>query len=212
MLSRLTYSNVVATLALTLAVGTGSSYAVSKIDGGTVKSRSMPGKKLKKDTVTGKEVREDKLGTVPNAANAANAANAGNAAKLGGADPSAFVKGNVTVTMGRATLTAPSGERVIDTPVGQFRLRCQAANADVRYFNTTGQPASIWRSGVRDGGNSTALLNAAAPGSDYGLAYPSPAWALLRAEQGERVAQLDVNSDKVDASTCRFAWELSVQS
>jgi hypothetical protein len=208
MLRRLTYSNVIATLALVLAVGTGSSYAVSKIDGGAVKSRTLSGKKLMKNTLTGKEIREDKLGTVPFATGAANALNA---AKLGGKDAGAYVQGNMAVSMDRTTLTAPSGERVIDTPVGQFRLRCLAATADVRYYNTTGAPASVWRTGVRAAGTS-GLLDSVAPGGDFGMAYATPAWSLLRAEQGDKVARLDVNSDKVDASTCRFAWELAVQS
>src|SRR5215208_6344019 len=69
---RLTYANVVATLALFVALG-GSSYAALSITSKDVKNRSLKGGDLKKDTVTGKEIRESKLGRVPSATNAASA-------------------------------------------------------------------------------------------------------------------------------------------
>src|SRR4051812_5858248 len=107
---RISYANVVATLALVLAVG-GTSYAAGLISGKSLKNRSVAGKKLKKNTVTGTEVREAKLGKVPSADNATNAANAAhatqadnaatadtaagattsaNASKLGGATPESY--------------------------------------------------------------------------------------------------------------------------
>src|SRR5215204_1864222 len=76
--ARLTYSNVVATLALFLALG-GSSYAALSITSKDVKNRSLKGGDLKKDTVTGKEIRESKLGSVPRAVNADTAATASTA-------------------------------------------------------------------------------------------------------------------------------------
>lgn len=95
---RLSYANVVATLALVLAVG-GTSYAATQINGKSLKNRSVAGKKLKKNTVTGAEVKESTLGTVPSAAQADNAAtadtaagasNAANAQKLGGGTPESY--------------------------------------------------------------------------------------------------------------------------
>jgi hypothetical protein len=95
---RLSYANVVATLALLLAVG-GTSYAASQINGTSLKNRSVAGKKLKKNTVTGAEVKESKLGKVPRASQADNAdtastaagaSNATNATKLGGATPESY--------------------------------------------------------------------------------------------------------------------------
>ena len=61
---RLTYANVVASLALFLALG-GSAYAVSKISGSTLVNRSVAGKKIKADTLTGREIRESTLGACP---------------------------------------------------------------------------------------------------------------------------------------------------
>jgi hypothetical protein len=56
----LTYSNVVSTLALFIALG-GSSYAALTIDGSSIERRSIPAAKLKRNSITGKEVRESRL-------------------------------------------------------------------------------------------------------------------------------------------------------
>jgi hypothetical protein len=66
---RLNYANVVATLALFIALG-GSSYAVSRISGSQLKNNSVAGKKLKRNTLGGKRIKESRLGTVPSARNA----------------------------------------------------------------------------------------------------------------------------------------------
>jgi hypothetical protein len=68
---RLNYANVVATLALFIALGTGSSYAVSKISGSQIRNNSIAGKKLKRNTIGGKRIKESSLGTVASARNAA---------------------------------------------------------------------------------------------------------------------------------------------
>jgi hypothetical protein len=67
---RLSYANVVATLALFIALG-GSSYAVSKISGSQIRNGSITGKKLKRNTLGGARIRESRLATVPTARNAA---------------------------------------------------------------------------------------------------------------------------------------------
>jgi hypothetical protein len=65
----LNYANVVATLALFIALG-GSSYAVSRISGSQLKNNSVAGKKLKHNTLGGKRIKESRLATVPRARNA----------------------------------------------------------------------------------------------------------------------------------------------
>jgi len=57
---RLTYANVMSTLAVFVAFG-GSSYAAFKISGKTIENRSIPAKKLKRNSVTNKEIRESRL-------------------------------------------------------------------------------------------------------------------------------------------------------
>jgi hypothetical protein len=73
--ARLTYANVVATIALFLALG-GSSYAVSQITSRDVKNRSLKGGDLKKNTLTGTEINEAKIREVPSARSAQNATSA----------------------------------------------------------------------------------------------------------------------------------------
>jgi hypothetical protein len=65
----LTYANVMATIAVFIALG-GSSYAALTISGSDIRNRSIAGKKLKRNTLTGKQVRESRLSRVPRARNA----------------------------------------------------------------------------------------------------------------------------------------------
>src|SRR5919198_190627 len=66
---RLTYANVMSTLAVFIALG-GSSYAALTISGSHIKNRPIAGKKLKRNTPTSKQVRESRLSRVPRARNA----------------------------------------------------------------------------------------------------------------------------------------------
>lgn len=66
---RLTYANVMSTLAVFIALG-GSSYAALTISGSNIKNRSIPAKKLKRNAITGTEVRESRLNRVPRAKSA----------------------------------------------------------------------------------------------------------------------------------------------
>jgi hypothetical protein len=63
---RLTYANVMSTLAVFIALG-GSSYAAFTISGSEIKNRSIAGKKLRKNTLTGVHIRESRLARVPHA-------------------------------------------------------------------------------------------------------------------------------------------------
>lgn len=66
---RLTYANVMSTLAVFIALG-GSSYAVVSINGNTIKNRTVSGQKLKRSTVGNLEIRESRLARVPRARSA----------------------------------------------------------------------------------------------------------------------------------------------
>ncbi|HET9164218.1 MAG TPA: hypothetical protein VFN89_12350 [Solirubrobacterales bacterium] len=67
---RLTYANVVATLALFVALG-GSSYAAFKITGRDIRKHSLTGRLFKANSVGGRAIKERSLRTVPRARNAA---------------------------------------------------------------------------------------------------------------------------------------------
>src|SRR2546430_17594678 len=80
---RLTFANVTSVLALFVALG-GSGYAAVPINAKQLKNRSVVGRKLKKDTLTGTEIKESKLGKAPSANTATNAS------KPGGRPPTAY--------------------------------------------------------------------------------------------------------------------------
>jgi hypothetical protein len=63
---RPTYANVMSTLAVFIALG-GSSYAALTISGSDIQNRSIPAKKLKRNSITGREVRESRLNRVSHA-------------------------------------------------------------------------------------------------------------------------------------------------
>src|SRR5437016_8471561 len=66
---RLTYANVMATVAVFIALG-GSSYAALTIDGTQLKNRSVHGVKIARNTLGATEIRESALGKVPRARSA----------------------------------------------------------------------------------------------------------------------------------------------
>jgi hypothetical protein len=63
---RLTYANVMSTVAVFIALG-GSSYAAFTLNGNVIKNRSIAGKKLHRNTLTGRQIKESRLGRVPRA-------------------------------------------------------------------------------------------------------------------------------------------------
>ena len=65
----LTYANVMATVAVFIALG-GSSYAALTISGRDIRNRSIAGKKMKRNTLTGRQIKESRLSKVPRARNA----------------------------------------------------------------------------------------------------------------------------------------------
>jgi hypothetical protein len=62
----LTYANVMATIAVFVALG-GSSYAAISVTGRDVKNSSLTYKDLKRNTLGGSRIQESRLGTVPRA-------------------------------------------------------------------------------------------------------------------------------------------------
>ncbi len=66
---RVSYANVMSTLAVFIALG-GSSYAALTINGATIKNRTISGNKLRANTLTGAQIRESRLARVPRAKSA----------------------------------------------------------------------------------------------------------------------------------------------
>jgi hypothetical protein len=109
---------VVAALALFVALAS-TALAVApqqaaKVSGTKLKKRSEPGNRFVPDSITGKEVKESKLGTVPQATSAASATsathaatattatNAGDASSVGGASAASL------------TVKCPAGTRLLE--------------------------------------------------------------------------------------------------
>lgn len=69
LIQRLTYANVMSTVAVFIALG-GSSYAAIAINGSSIRSRSIPATKLRYNTLGGREIKESALDQVPLAHNA----------------------------------------------------------------------------------------------------------------------------------------------
>ncbi len=66
---KLSYANVVATLALFVALG-GSSYAALTLTGRNIKNGSLTAQDIKRDALGGKRIKESRLARVPRAGNA----------------------------------------------------------------------------------------------------------------------------------------------
>ena len=98
---RLSYANVMATIAVFIALG-GASYAAVKLPKNSVgtkqlKKNAVTGAKVKPATLTGSDIKASTLGTVPNATRAATAGHAdsaGDANTLQGRGADAFVQGS----------------------------------------------------------------------------------------------------------------------
>jgi hypothetical protein len=95
--SKLTYANVMASLAVFLVLGGATAWAAlgkntvgtkqlknNAVTTGKIKSKAVTTAKIKDGAVTGAKVNLGSLGTVPSATNATNATNAGNANTVAG--------------------------------------------------------------------------------------------------------------------------------
>lgn len=209
----LTYPNVVATIALVAMLAAGTAYAAARINGSSIVNGTVTGAKLKKNTLTGKQVNESKLKQVPKAKDAA---------KLGGVSASNYVKGSGSVLIGRTSgagvgLPDPPPLKTFVTPVGQFELSCGAADADVRYVNTTAGTVDLWRTVVVEGAGA-GIDGAAevdsfqqAPASNRGYsttAANGPARTELSAGSASGVAILTATAVRT-GGTCLFHWTLA---
>jgi len=136
-LSRLTYSNVVATLALFIALG-GSAYAAGHITSRDVKDRSLRGKDIRRNTLTGKEVKESKLGRVPRAKSATTAGSAARATTAGTAGTA-----NRATTAGTAD-GAKNANALGGLGAGSFEKSSRIQTARVTPTAAPGTPVMEW--------------------------------------------------------------------
>ena len=223
---RLTYANVVSTIALVFAIGTGGTWAATQISGGVIKKNTITGNKIRKGTITHREINEKKLKAVPRAVTADKLAGqapesflpaggtAANANQLGGIGPTGFVQGGGNYTSGRtagASGADPNTLRTLTTPVGEFRLSCGGANAEARYVNTTAGAADVFHMHYRAAGDDdTAYAEVAENAAVWYAATEAigPVWIDMRAGKGNSLAILRVGERRTAGGQCIFNWEL----
>ena len=143
---RLSYSNVMATIAVFLALG-GGAYALS-LGKNAVKRKNLApnavnSKKIAPNAVKGVDALESSFGTVPNAA------------ELGGSPPGTFVSGLNSIQRVHNEAVPVGGDGVVFSIAGvgtiQF-LDCQqpdpsTALGAVTYVNESSQDQDIWATG-----------------------------------------------------------------
>ncbi len=224
---------LVALLALVMACA-GTSYAAITITGKNVKNNSLTGKDIKNGSATGKDVKnrslteaDVKAGSLSGASVKGDSLGGGqvdeaglDASKLGtvakaadantldGVDSSALARGAIATTPGSVTL-ALGEDRQLPVTIGRFELNCTGgvSGADVRYRNTTGADARVWRSYVLDDGTADTLMDVAGAGVSHGLAFAEANHSTIRATQGSASAELRAFSMQQGAN-CHYSWEL----
>lgn len=132
--SRLTYANVIATIALFIAVGGASAFAAGQLGKNTVgaqqlKKNAVTAAKIKNGAVTGAKIKASTLPTVPTATNAVNAVNATNAVSA---------KNAVNATNAKNADSADSAKTLDGKNAGSF---APAKAEPVRIVGAPGQPA-----------------------------------------------------------------------
>jgi hypothetical protein len=137
---RLTYANVMSSIAVFLILGGATAIAAKKIGTnqlkagavttGKIKKEAVTTAKIKKNAVTGAKVNEGTLGQVPSAVNANSAGNAGT------------VNGQSVNKIFKTLNAGESG--VLVASIGGFIITasCESANIDVK-ITTPNSPASV---------------------------------------------------------------------
>jgi hypothetical protein len=147
----LTYANVVATLALFIALG-GASYAALKIPKNSVgpaqlKANAVNSSKVKPNSLTGADIDLSRLGTVPAAGSASLAGSANTASFANRATIANFASAAETAGNGIETIAvdvpAESEEAIVDFAPGLIELECEGEER-LTYRNTSGSDARIW--------------------------------------------------------------------
>jgi hypothetical protein len=137
MRKKLTYANVISTLALMIAIAGGTAFAATKV----LPKNSVGTKQIKNHSVTRAKIKIATLGTVPSATTATNAANATNAAHASSADNA----GHATVadSAGHATSADTAGLAANAESLGGLRATAyaKAELEPIHAVGTPGEPA-----------------------------------------------------------------------
>ncbi len=188
----LSYANVAATLALVVALGSGTAVAAGlarnsvgspQLKPGAVKAadlakNSVTGRSVKKDALTGKDIKESTLGTVPSAAKVDTLRRAGATAGVGAGAPIGTVGPFSVALQCGGTAGSPDARLALTTSVDHGRW--VSNNGTDPDFN------------IADGPDTTTTQNAASAGRPIGL--------MLTAADGRQFAVLGALSS--NGSSC----------
>jgi hypothetical protein len=160
---RITYANVMSSIAVFLVLGGGAAYAAKKIGSNEIKGNSITTGKIKKEAVSSSKIKKNaivtakikngavtgaklNLGTVGTVPNAAHATSADNANTVGGQSANKIFK---TLTPGQSNVEVAT--------VAGFRITasCEAGNADLE-ITSPNTPGTVMNAGgVAPGKNET---------------------------------------------------------
>jgi hypothetical protein len=146
---RLTYANVMSTIAVFLVLGGASALAASQLGKNSVgskqlkknavtaakiKNNAVTSAKIKNGAVSGAKINVGSLGTVPSATNATNATNAGNANTVGG------------MTVSKISYVAKSGsgpQTILDTQGLVLTASCSGVGHPLVIAKAVGVPGGV---------------------------------------------------------------------
>lgn len=187
MRARLTYANVVSTLALFLVVAGGSALAadhLAKNSVGTaqIKKGAVTTAKIKNGAVTGAKIKLATLGTVPSAATAGSAATAASAdsAKTAGVADSAKTAGHAA-SADSATSAGHADSAATATSAGHADTATTAAHADTA--QTADSAASATHADTASSATSAAHADTATSAADADALGGSPPQSFMRSDR-----------------------------
>lgn len=129
---------LVAFLALLVALGGTGVAATTYISAKNIKKNSIPGDRLKSDTVTGKQVKESSLATVPAAKAADTATSAATAANATNAQSAATAQSATTAQNATSAATAANADKVGGVTVKQFAVKVATDGAEATVLDAGG--------------------------------------------------------------------------
>jgi hypothetical protein len=223
--SRLTYANVMSTIAVFAVLGGGGAYAAQKIGAKDIKKNAVRAKHVKQNqigtkhlkkravtgakiatgavtttkladsAVTGPKVDESTLGPVPNAD------------RLDGLDSLDFVrgKGRRYVVRGTDAFSGPSTTLASLDVGGNLVLECRnpaSVGSDVTFANTSGTSADVWTDRIQDGfaAGTTVNYSSVANGATATISVSGPVVG-----SGQNLLRLTIaNGDRVTEIEARI--------
>lgn len=135
---RLTYANVMATIAVFIALGGGAwAISIGRNDVGAreIAKNAVGSSELRNDKAKGKDILESSLGTVPNADRANRATTANQADSATTADNAAAVEGNIVRRVAHASGNV-TDQPVLDLAGLQLDVTCTGGSEDLEATST----------------------------------------------------------------------------